>query len=75
MIIYLEITEQLSDEQENQGIQPAFLRVEKQSEQECIDMALQIVPILFAGKQVTANIHICGHDEAMPCQLIPIELC
>jgi hypothetical protein len=74
MKIYLEITEQLSDEQKEQAIQPAFLRVEKQSEQECRDAAPQIVALLFSGKTVEANIHICVHDEAMPCQLIPIEL-
>lgn len=74
MKYYIEITQLLSEEQENQGIQPEFVRIEKQSEHECRDAAPQIVAMLFAGKTVKANIHICGHDEAIECKLICIEL-
>lgn len=67
MKIYLEVNEQLSDE-ELIIKQPQTMRVEVQSEEEAL-LILESIIALFEGLTITKKIHFCQHEDGLPCQL------
>jgi len=70
---YLEIMEQLSEEEALEG-QPQFLRIEVASDEEAIQKANEYKSI-FIGN-FTYHIHTCNHSNEgnLPCEVTPIEV-
>lgn len=67
MKMYLEIIEQLSDEE--MGVkQPQILRIEVQTEDEAL-LILDSICALFEGLNITKKIHFCKHEEGLPCEV------
>ena len=67
--LYLEIIEQLSDE-ELLFKQPLFLRIEVSSEEEAREKAKEYEP-LFEGRKYTKRLHIHRHSPSgnIPCEI------
>lgn len=70
--IYLEIVEQLS-EQEAFTRQPRELRIEVKDEREALKL-YEKYKELFSDCNYVARIHYCHHDEGKPCELKVIEV-
>ena len=69
--IYLEIEEQLSEE-EAFTKQPRTLRIEVKDEDEAYQL-YEKYKELFSDCNYVARIHYCHHDEGKPCELKIIE--
>ena len=69
--IYLEIIEQLSDD-ELATRQPQTLRVECATEDKCLNY-YKLVRGLYSDIHYIARIHYCRHDEGKPCSVKNIE--
>lgn len=67
--LYLEIIEELSEEEELYK-QPQILRLEVYSEEEAIDLVNKYKE-LFEGRKYVKRLHICRHNKSgnIPCEI------